>query len=307
LYQVLTDADVDRLLSIPASISAMEGALLSQSKGTLVAPPRFSIQSDRGGLVFTAGVETGFSQVIGFRVYDSFPHDSPDQPQLVVVYDNQTGSLQGLIIGNRVGVLRTAGINAVAIQSMARPDVKVLGVLGSGKQARAHIQAAAQVRRFERGLVYSPNIQHREDFARQTSEQTGVQVNAIGSAEEVVRQAEVLICATTSARPVFEAGWLKPGMHINTIGPKFKDAHELPLEAARESRVIATDSLEQVDAYPKPFFLANTPERGRMVALADIVAGRQKGRYSPEDITLFCSVGLAGTEVVLANEVLKLI
>ncbi len=284
----------------------MEGALLSQAKGTLVAPPRFSIQSERGSLVFTAGAEIGFSQAIGFRVYDTFPHGLLVQPQLVVVYDSQTGDFRGLIIGNRIGVLRTAGINAIAIRYMARPDVKVLGVLGSGKQARAHLQAAVQVRQFERGLAYSPNLKHREDFALQMSEQTGIQVDAAGSAEEVARKAEVLICATTSGKPVFEASWLKPGTHINTIGPKFIDAHELPLEVARESRVIATDSLEQVNTYPKPFFLANTPERDRMIALADIVAGKQKGRYSPEDITLFCSVGLAGTEVVLANEVLKL-
>ena len=91
----------------------------------------------------------------------------------------------------------------------------------------------------------------------------------------------------------------------NTIGPKFTEAHEVPIETAPRAEVIATDSLAQVDAYSKPFFLANTPERERMVELSDVVVGRRAGRLSEDGITLFCSVGLAGTEVVVADALLE--
>jgi len=80
----------------------------------------------------------------------------------------------------------------------------------------------------------------------------------------------------------------------------------MPYELAQWSQVIATDSPEQVDSYPEPFFLLGTPERGQMLDLSEIVVGKQNGRSFPNDITLFCSVGLAGTEVVVANEALKL-
>jgi alanine dehydrogenase len=271
----------------------------------LVAPPRFSVEVDAGALVFTAGTETKYARSIGFRVYDTFSDPSGDHQQLVAVFDSQTGSFRGLVVGRLIGALRTAAINAVAIKYMARSDAKNLGILGSGFQAGFHTQAAMVVRQFQGAKIYSPNVSHREAFAADMSARTGIPIEAAGSAEEVVRFAEVLICATTSASPMLEASWVAPGTHVNTIGPKFKGMAEIPYELAQKSRVIATDSLQQVDSYSKPFFLLETPERERMLDLSEIVAGKQKGRLSSDDVTLFCSVGLAGTEVVVADEALR--
>jgi ornithine cyclodeaminase/alanine dehydrogenase-like protein (mu-crystallin family) len=190
---------------------------------------------------------------------------------------------------------------------MARSNAKCLGVLGSGLQARTHAPAAAEVRHFERASVYSPTDKHRQAFARELNEKTGIPTQAVASAEDVVREADVLICATNSSKPVLNAEWLKPGTHINTIGPKLKGANELPIYAARRSDHIVTDSLQQVDDYQSysiPYFLHDTPERGRMVELDEVVVGKAIGRSSSDDVTLFCSVGLAGTEVILANEAL---
>lgn len=305
-YRILTDEDVSRVLTIEQAIVVMERCLRAKAAGKLLALPRFNVGLDDGGLVFTAGAETQETNTIGFRVYDTFEGAKENKTQLIAVYDARDGSLRGLVLGVLVGVMRTAAINAVAIRYMARPDAQTLGVIGSGTQARMHARAALAAGHFTRVLVFSPSEAHRVEFAAEVSGYTGVLVEIAASPQPVVAAADVLICATTSATPVFEAGWLRPGTHVNTIGPKFKDAHELPIEAAQRSRVIASDSLAQVDAYPSPYFLLGTPERERMLALEDIVAGAQAGRRSPEDITLFCSVGLAGTEVVLADEVLRL-
>jgi ornithine cyclodeaminase len=102
---------------------------------------------------------------------------------------------------------------------------------------------------------------------------------------------------------VLETAWLKPGAHVNSVGPKFTGAHEMPLDIVEVCQVIATDSLAQATAYAKPFFIEDLD---RVAGLDQIVAGRINGRRSENDITLFCSVGLAGTEVVLANELLRL-
>ena len=304
-YRILTDADLKRVLSVEKAIDAVERALLAHASGELMAPPRFSVSVDHGALVFTAGAETLHSQTIGFRVYDTFQDSSPGHVQLVAVFDSRTGRFKGLVIGNMLGAIRTAAINAVALKYMARPDAKFLGILGSGFQARFHLRAALAVRPFEQIAVYSPTPEHREAFAAEMEAEVRVPIRVEQSPEDVVRNADVLICATTSRTPVFDAKWLKPGTHINTIGPKFKDAHEISREVARKSEVIVTDSLAQVDAYSRPFFLADTPERERMIELSDVVAGKQAGRLSDSGVTLFCSVGLAGTEVVVANEALK--
>ena len=304
MYRILTDEDIHRIITAETAVNAIEQALLARATGALIAPPRFSVGADSGALVFTAGGETAHSKSLGFRVYDTFGGKSPDRTQLVAVFDSQTGNFKGLVIGVLVGALRTASINAIAIKYMARSDAKNLGILGSGLQARYHMQAAMVVRPFEYARVHSPTASHREAFAAEMSDRADIRVEAVQSSEEVVRYSDVLICATNSSTPVFDAGWLKPGMHINTIGPKFKEAHEISTEVAQNSHMIVTDSLDQVDSYPKPFFLLDTPERNRMVELSEIVVGRQRGRLSVTDITLFCSVGLAGTEVVLANEAL---
>ncbi len=308
MIQILTDLDLTRLLTQEKMVSTMEQALEAHAAGALIAPPRFSVDTPRGGLVFTAGAETERAQALGFRVYDTFASASTERTQLVAVYDSETGAFRGLVAGILLGALRTAAINAVAIKHMARPDARVLGVLGSGFQARRQVRAALAVRAFEEILVYSPTTDHAGAFATEMSASLDVPVavTAVASAEDVVRPADVLIAATTSPTPVFDARYLRPGTHVNTIGPKFEDMHELSPEVARRSAVIATDSLEQVDAYPRPFFLEGTPERDRMVELGEIVAGRQPGRTSRDDVTLFCSVGLAGTEVVLADAALTL-
>lgn len=306
--RILTDAVIESNLdfAVPQAIEAVEQAILAKAEDGLVAPPRFSLAVDNGALVFTAGAETRYAKTIGFRVYDTFPADTPDHVQLVAVYDAEDGRLKGLALGETVGGLRTAAINAVAIRQMARPDAAILGLLGTGFQARFHLLAALAAHPFRRVLVYSRTRERLEAFARDLEPLIGQPLHLTASSREVVSEADALICATNSSTPVFDAAWLRPGVHINSIGPKFVDAHELPLDAARRADVIVTDSLAQVDAYGKPFFLSGA-DRARMVELSEVLAGRQAGRLSDDDVTLFCSVGLAGTEVVVADRLLSLI
>ena len=308
MHRILTDEDISKTLTMKHAINAIESSLRAKNEGTLIAPPRFLVGLKNGSLVFTAGADTKKSNVIGFRVYDTFESDSPDRTHLVAVFDSRSGAFKGIVIGVLIGAMRTAAINALAIKYMARSDAKCLGVLGSGLQAKTHAHAAAIVRHFERACVYSPTDNHRQAFAQELHDKTGILTQALSSAEEVVREADVLICATNSRKHVLDAGWLKPGTHINTVGPKFKGANELPVEVAQKSAYIVTDSLQQVDeykSYSTPFFLHDTPERARMVELDKLVVGKNIGRSSSDELTLFCSVGLAGTEVILANEALE--
>lgn len=305
MYRILSDEDIRRDIKITSVIEVMEQTLRAKAEGALTPHQRFSIVVGGGSLVFTPGAETKYTHSLGFRAYDTFADPSVDHHQLVAVFDSQTGSFRGLVVGRLAGALRIAGINAVAIKYMARQDARQLGILGSGFQARALLQAALAVRGFERVKVFSPNSSHRDSFAAEMSANANLPIEASDTAEEVVRFGDVLICATTSTENLFEAGWVKPGAHVSTVGPKSVARSEVPYELAQRSRVIAADSLEQADANPRPFFLKGRPERERMVELGDIVLGKQTGRSAPDDVTLFCSVGLAGAEVVVADLALR--
>lgn len=119
--------------------------------------------------------------------------------------------------------------------------------------------------------------------------------------KEALADADVVICATDSAAPVIESGWVRAGAHVTTVGPKLRGAHELPPELGQRASLVTTDSLAQLRSYSS-FFISDTT---RIVGLEEVVMGRVIARRSPEDVTLYCSVGLAGTEVVLASELLR--
>lgn len=303
-YQILTDEEFDENVSMDVAIHAIQQAIESHGRGGLDAPSRFSVDAENGSLVFTVGMETDAFNVMGFRVYETIP-DSPDDHQLVATYDSDSGVFEGVIIGHRVGATRTGAIGGVAIDLLARSDINTVGILGSGRQARTQLEAAATVRDIEKVNVYSPTTSHREQFATDRSHEFGLDVTAVSSAETAVRGADVLITATASREPVFDPKWLDPGVHINTVGPKFKPAHELAPAVAAKSDVIVTDSLAQVDNYDPEFFLVDTSHRSQMIELSELASGPVPGRTANEEITLFCSVGLAGTEVVLAHEAFR--
>lgn len=295
----LTDEEFDRRVPMERALGAVERAFYEHAGGTLTAPPRFSLDLDGGSLVFTAGAATK-QGVMGFRVYETFP-DSPDDQQLVSAYDSQTGEFLGSVLGYRVGAVRTGAIGGIAIDRLAREDAATLGIIGSGRQARTQLEAATVVRAFERVRVYSPTPAHRERFAREMSEKLDLTIAAVETPEDAVRGADVLITATSSHEPVFDPEWLSSGVHVNSLGPKFAGASELDPDVAERADRIATDSFAQVEGYSRPFFLDRT-DRNRLIELSEVVGVEAVGRSETDEISLFCSVGLAGTEVVLAAE-----
>jgi len=303
-YQILTDDDIFRLLDMKTVIGIVEESFLQKSLGNLKHPPRIHVDGGRGVLVFTVGASP--KQGMGFRVYSMFNNSTSNQEQLVAVFDSEDGAFKGAVIGTAVGEMRTGAIGGVAIKYLARQDAKVLGMLGTGIQAVTQLQAAVEVREFEKIFVYSRNQEHREEFAKRMTAKLGREITAVNSPQEVVTQADVLICATTSSEPVFDPTWLKPGTHITTIGPRFVNNHELAIEVATQSDMVSTDSVVQIEDFGERYFLHPHISLTQYIPLSDIVSGKNPGRINDHQQTLFCSIGLAGTEVAVANHAFDL-
>ncbi|KYP81161.1 ornithine cyclodeaminase family protein [Ferroacidibacillus organovorans] len=306
MYSILTDHDVESFASMKRIVNAIERCFQEQINGTLVSPPRFRVEAEQGNLVFTAGAATGLEKVTGFRVYDTYENDAEGHQQLVCVFDSDTGVFKGVVIGNLIGAIRTGAIGGAAINAMARVDAKKIAVMGTGLQARTQLEAAVAVRNIKSIKVYSRKQENREAFAEGMRKKIHANIAVATSPRDCIEDADIVICATNSGTPVFESDWLKPGTHINTVGPKTKNWHEVPLDLGIKSTIIATDSIEQLHAYKTPHFLVDTKCENRIVQLSEIVCGKASGRMTETDITLFCSVGLAGTEVVVANEIMKI-
>jgi len=298
---ILSDEDLARLIDMRSAIDAVEPAFRARTAGTLVSPPRHHVVfPGYGDLVFTIGGTVGEDAVAGFRVYETFAGAGPQRSQVVAVWDARNGALRGLVLGDRLGELRTGAIGGVAIRYMAPRTAEIVAVIGSSAQARTQLEAAATVRRLRAVKVYSRSAKNRLAFATEMAERLGLAISPVTTAREAVEGADIVLCATTSAVPVIDAAWLAPDVHINTVGPKTRTRHELGLDIAERATVIATDSLEQARAYREPFFLDGSPAMGRMIDLAELVSGNTAARPAGSAVTLFCSVGLAGTEILVA-------
>jgi len=177
---------------------------------------------------------------------------------------------------------------------MAAPDAATLGLVGTGSQAWSQLWAIRAVRELSAVRVFSRDPQRRAAFAARCRAELGLATQAVPDARDAVADADIVVLATTSGQPVIEADWVRPGAHVTTVGPKEVGRHECPVELGRHAALVATDSLSQLDAYAHPYFLT---DRTGMVALADLQAGTVS---RPDGTTLFCSVGLAGTEIALA-------
>ena len=235
--RVLTQSDVVRDLTAELAVAAARRALADAHAGRLAGPPRARIEVGEHGFVFTAG---GYADgQVGLRVYGLWPGDSD---QAVLVCDDD-GALAGVVAGTELGARRTGALGGVAVDVLSPPGARRVGVVGSGRQAWSQLWAIAAVRPVETVAVHSPTAAHRERFAERARAELGLAAEVASSAREAVRGADVVVLATRSEAPVVEAGWIEPGAHVSTVGPKAAAAHETPPELAAAAAIVASDSL----------------------------------------------------------------
>ncbi|MGB8986168.1 MAG: NAD(P)-binding domain-containing protein [Candidatus Sulfotelmatobacter sp.] len=307
MIPVLRDEDILPLLDMQALIPLMEEFLRARHSGHTVAPPRHNVEFPPfGRLVFTiGGLNNADRALAGFRVYDTFPTaDDAFDAQTVAVWDSRRGALLGLVVGWALGAWRTGALGGVAIKHMSRQAARRCAVLGSGRQARTQLLAAAACRSLSEVRVYSRNPERRRQFATELAGMTKLNIQPVASAQEAVEQADLVLCATNSRTPVLETNWLSPGAHVNTLGPQLLSAHQLPTDIAGRVTLLAADAVEQVKSHAEPYFLAGSALWNQLQDLATLVAVATPPR-SDDGISLFCSSGLAGTEVLAAAYLLE--
>jgi ornithine cyclodeaminase/alanine dehydrogenase-like protein (mu-crystallin family) len=296
---ILNDADVARLADMPAAIAVVEQLMREKAEGAFVSPPRHRVAFDRlTELVLTIGGSAAY--VAGFRAYHSRNTVHSDD-QLVAVWDMTDGTLKGIALGPTLGVVRMGAIGGAAIRALARPDAAVVAIVGTGRQAESHLEAACSVRNVGIARVHSRSQDRREAFAARMSARLGMPVAPATTAEGAVESADIVILATTSYRPVIRAEWLSPGAFVHTVGFKSPAAQEMGLDVAERASLIVTDSPQQVAAAGRTFVLYGTGLLSRIVDLSPIVAGKTVARHD-DGIVVCYPMGLGGTEVVVASE-----
>ena len=299
----LSDADVERLLSVEDAIPVVETALAQQAAGDAVNRPRAHDIAGEGA--FLAHMQAALYEqgVFGFKSYSAA---GGVYRFFVMLYSMRTGLPLALMQANSLGRIRTGAASGVSARHMARPDSSVVGLLGSGYQAGAQLQAICAVRPIKAVYVFSPNPQRRTDFARRMNAALGIEVIAADDPRAVVDAADILVTITNSREPVFGGDWLRPGMHICAVGGANEYATELDDAAIRRADIIAVDSVAQAKVECGELLMPAS--RGlilweQLTELCQIVGGEKAGRSFSDDITLFKSLGMAIWDVAAAKAV----
>jgi ornithine cyclodeaminase/alanine dehydrogenase-like protein (mu-crystallin family) len=227
---------------------------------------------------------------LGTKLVAFYPHNTevPTHHATILLFKPETGEPLATMDGRLITEVRTAAVSAVATDRLAKSDASVLAIIGSGVQARSHLEALRLVRGFLEVRVWSPRR------AQAFAEEHGVR--AAASAEEAVRGAGVVVTATTSSTPVLFGEWLSPGVHVNAVGAPRPDWRELDDEVLERARIYV-DSREAAQKESGDVIAA-----GRIFAeIGEVVSGAKPGRRSDEEVTLFKSLGLAVEDVATAE------
>src|SRR2546423_3297906 len=239
---ILDEAAVAARLDMGDLIDLMERTLAEFSTGRALQPVRTVLKIDPHDT--RLGVMPGYlpeSGALAVKVVSVAPRNAarglPTHLATIVLIDPETGALLAIMDGRLITEARTAAVSAAAARALARPGTHTLGILGSGVQARSHLDAIARVRPLERVRVWSPTREHREAFARAAGARGGVPVEAVETAERAVSDATLVVAATSSRTPVLEGRWLQSGAHVTAVGASQADSCELDAEAIRRASV----------------------------------------------------------------------
>jgi len=285
----LDEGQVRQYLRMEELIPAMEKALIDFSSGKVTQPVRSVITVDPPGGFF--GMMPALtSEGLGIKIVTFYATNAergiPTHMATIFLVDPETGVPLAVMDGRLITEMRTAAVSAAATNLLAPPDATILAILGSGVQAVSHAEALRLVRNFKEIRVWSPTREHAERFARE------IGAKAM-SAEEAVRDADVVVTATNSKAAVLEGSWLKPGCHINAIGACRPDWRELDDEALQN--VVFVDSREAAMKESGDVILSGTKIYAE---LGEALAGKVPSRASAT--TIFKSLGMAVEDIAAA-------
>jgi len=300
----LSDAQVRTLLSAREVIAAIERAFACDYPGSVHMPTRMQVEIPPHGVLLIMPCYNSALPAMGVKLV-FVREDAAPGGRVQATYallEPTSGDLLALLEASYLTELRTAATSAVATKFLARKDSTILGIFGTGRQARAHLAVFAEVFAFHRGLVCGSSLARGEEFIR-TAAAGSLKLEA-ADARTVLTEADVICTCTTSSEPLFDGRWLRPGTHLNLVGAFRPATREVDDETIRRARV----SVDTYDgALAEAGDLVIPMQRGAVTRdhiaadLHELVSGKKSARRSADEITLFKSVGCALEDLVTAD------
>ena len=309
---VLNHQEVEQLLPMTECISAMADAFTTLALGEAHQPLRtiFKPPEIKGVLAMMPTFREGPSPLFGLKAICVFPGNAAigkDSHQGgVILFDGTNGEPLALINASAITAIRTAAVSALATRLLARKDAGDLAIIGAGVQARPHLIAISCVRPLKKIRVASRSFESAQRFATEMQPQFLTLIEPVETVEAAVRGADIIVTATTSWEPVVRREWISPGAHINAIGtysPKARELDTATIAAASLFVDRRESALNEAGDYLIPAREGVIGPEHIRADLGEVLIGAHAGRTSPEEITVFKSLGLALEDLAAAAHV----
>lgn len=305
MIRYLTESDIQKLLTMPIALEAMEEAHKALAEHRAVDVPRARIHLPTGTqhVLQAAALELGY---VGFKYYYTRPSGKSFYVHLM---NTESGKLDAIIEAVWMSMVRTGAASGVATDHLAVRDAGVLGQIGAGFQGESQLEAVCQVRKIRTAKVFSRNKDKLAAFCDRMSKKTGIEVRPAESAEAAVRGAHVVNVITKSAEPVLKGEWLEPGQHVNAAGSNALTRREIDAAAVRKCDIITVDG--RGTAEKECGDLLPAVEKGwlrwsHLTEIGEVIAKKHPGRTSEKQVSLYESHGMGLQDLWVAVKMLKL-
>jgi ornithine cyclodeaminase len=308
---IVNQAEVPKLLPMSECVDVMARAFAALARGEANMPVRQILWlAEKTGALGLMPAHLTSQAALGLKAVTFFPRnegtDLDSHQGAVLLFETGRGRLLAVIDATSVTSVRTAAVSGLATRLLARPDAGDLALVGSGVEARTHLEAMLAVRKLRRIRVASKTFERARNFAGRESKRHGIAVTPCRSVEEAVSGADIVCTVTSSREPVVQGAWLSPGAHVNAVGSSVATARELDGAAVARSRLFVDHRVSALTE-AGDFLLARAEgavDDAHIIGeLGQALTGQITGRASPSDITLFKSVGLAIEDVAAAQHI----
>jgi ornithine cyclodeaminase len=290
--------EVARRLTYEVCIPIVRDAMIAFSRGETKQLLRSMISLSEGRLFGIMPGAMGAHAPFGAKLisvfHENFSRGIQSHQGLVILFDPETGTPVCVLHAGEITAIRTAAASAVATDALARKDARRLALLGYGEQAATHARAIGKVRDLESIVVWGRSPERAQDFAERMQAELGLPVSSAGAVREAVANADIICTLTSAVEPILKGDWVRPGTHLNLVGSSHAGPSEVDNELVVRSRFIA-DSREGVLNQGGEFLRAKAAglidDKHIVAEIGQVLAGTIEGRRSPQEITVYKSLG----------------
>jgi len=306
MVYIITEKHVYSVLSMQHSIDAVEKAAVNFVKSKRKVPKRILLrpQENQGSfLISGAHIESCPTLV---KIASSYPDNKklglPTVGSIVLLFDPKTGSPIAIISANRLTAIKTGAVSALSFKYLARRDSKTIGIIGSGVEAWSHLEAALCTLNLKKCLVFSLNLKRAKTFCEKVEQTFKLESDVAQTVTELVKEADIVVTATTSQKPVFNGNDLREGTHVCAIGSFTPDASELDVTTIKKASAIYVDNWEATKVGDLRIPLERKIiSKNSIIHIGEVITNKKQGRMDDKQITVFKSVGGAPYDVAVAN------